>query len=44
MNCSSVGQGLDLLLFFGGEYQVKDATGSTVRSLSASAYVGYFQA
>jgi hypothetical protein len=38
-----MGQGLDLLLVFGGEYQVKDATVGTVRNLSAAVYVGNFQ-
>jgi hypothetical protein len=42
--CPVGAQGLDLLLVFGGEYQVKDAAGVTVRNLSAAAYVGNFQA
>jgi hypothetical protein len=39
-----LGQGLSLLLVFGGEFQIADLSGSIVRNLSSSAYVGNFQA
>ena len=39
-----LGQGLSLRLVFGGEFQIMDSSGSIVRNLSSSAYVGNFQA
>jgi hypothetical protein len=35
---------MSLLLVFGGEFQIMDSSGSIVRNLSSSAYVGNFQA